>query len=332
MLVRDGASGPEVYVQRRVATMAFAPSTVVFPGGGVDPADAALPVSTPGLAELAAAMGVDGRRRRRRIAAAAVREVEEECGVRLSVADLRGRAHWVTPEFEPRRYDTWILAAGMPAGQEATGTTTESDHSAWVRPRDLLARHAAGEVRMLPPTVVSLEQLAGSVPPQPFSPTGRSWRRWCRCWSSAPTASRCSAPRCPDPRAHGRLGRRRVPPMRGHTGARPRRAVRRTRRWTVARALGCPSVRSAGAGPRACRPSRTSRQERSAQRTHAWLAHDVLEGEPEGGPAEDGELGVPPAVLPQAAPGAVVLEPVGLHREPELLAPEVDDGVQPRRR
>ena len=50
--------------------------------------------------------------------------------------------------------------AGMPAGQEATGTTTESDHSAWVRPSDLLARHAAGEVRMLPPTVVSLEQLA----------------------------------------------------------------------------------------------------------------------------------------------------------------------------
>jgi 8-oxo-dGTP pyrophosphatase MutT (NUDIX family) len=159
MLVRDGASGPEVYVQRRVASMAFAPSTVVFPGGGVDPADQSLPLSTPGLAELAAAMGATLEVAAPH-AAAAVREVEEECGVRLSVADLRGRAHWVTPEFEPRRYDTWILAAGMPADQEATGTTTESDHSAWVRPRDLLERHAAGEVRMLPPTVVSLEQLA----------------------------------------------------------------------------------------------------------------------------------------------------------------------------
>jgi len=159
MLVRDGASGVEVYVQRRVATMAFAPSTVVFPGGGIDPADSALPLSTPGLAELAAAMG-SSMEVAAPHAAAAVREVEEECGVRLTVADLRGRAHWVTPEFEPRRYDTWILAAGMPAGQEATGTTTESDHSAWVRPHDLLDRHAAGEVRMLPPTVVSLEQLA----------------------------------------------------------------------------------------------------------------------------------------------------------------------------
>ncbi|HSO64939.1 MAG TPA: NUDIX hydrolase [Ornithinibacter sp.] len=159
MLVRDGSSGPEVYVQRRVPSMAFAPSTVVFPGGGVDPADHALPVATPGLAALASAMGVTAEVAAP-FAAAAVREVEEECGVRLAVADLRGRAHWVTPAFEPRRYDTWILAAAMPADQRARGTTTESDHSAWVRPGHLLDRHAAGEVRMLPPTVVSLQQLA----------------------------------------------------------------------------------------------------------------------------------------------------------------------------
>ncbi len=159
MLVRDGAEGPEVFVQRRVATMAFAPSTVVFPGGGVDPVDHALPVSTPGLRQLAAAMGVTVEAAAP-YAAAAVREVEEECGVRLTVGDLRGRGHWVTPEFEPRRFDTWILAAAMPPGQLATGTTTESDHSLWVRPRELLSRHAAGQVRMLPPTVVSVEQLA----------------------------------------------------------------------------------------------------------------------------------------------------------------------------
>lgn len=158
MLVRDGASGPEVYVQRRVATMAFAPSTVVFPGGGVDPADAALPLATAGLAELAAAMGASVEDAAP-YAAAAVRELEEESGVRLAVADLHGRAHWVTPAFEPRRYDTWILAARMPDGQEARETSTESDRSGWVTPADLLARHAAGEVRMLPPTVVSLQQL-----------------------------------------------------------------------------------------------------------------------------------------------------------------------------
>ena len=159
MIVRDGPRGPEVFVQRRVPTMAFAPSTVVFPGGGVDPGDHSLDPGTPGLAGLAAAMGV-GAEVAVPFAAAALREVHEECGVRLTVADLRGLGHWVTPEFEPRRYDTWILAAGMPPDQQARGTTTESDHSTWVRPADLLARHASGEVRMLPPTVVSLEQLA----------------------------------------------------------------------------------------------------------------------------------------------------------------------------
>ncbi len=159
MLVRDGVAGVEVFVQRRVPSMAFAPSTVVFPGGGVDPADHDLDPTTPGLADLAAAMGVEDAAAAP-FAAAAVREVEEECGVRLAVAGLRGRAHWVTPAFEPRRYDTWILAAAMPDDQAARGTTTESDHSEWVRPRDLLDRQSAGEVRMLPPTVVSLEALA----------------------------------------------------------------------------------------------------------------------------------------------------------------------------
>ena len=74
---------------------------------------------------------------------------------------MGGHLEVVTPAFEPRRYDTWILAAAMPVHQVARGLTTESDQSDWVRPADLLAAHATGEVRMLPPTVVSLEQLAG---------------------------------------------------------------------------------------------------------------------------------------------------------------------------
>ncbi|MGL5928224.1 MAG: NUDIX hydrolase [Dermatophilaceae bacterium] len=171
MLVRDlpvGAwsdtdtdtGGVEVFVQRRVRTMAFAPATYVFPGGAVDDADARLPLGTPGLVDLAAEMGVSVVEAAPR-AAAAVREVAEECGVVVAVADLRARGHWVTPEFEPRRFDTWILAARMPPGQVARTASGESDASEWVRPGELLRRHAAGAAPMLPPTVVSLEQLAG---------------------------------------------------------------------------------------------------------------------------------------------------------------------------
>ncbi|MGL5863213.1 MAG: NUDIX domain-containing protein, partial [Phycicoccus sp.] len=93
-------------------------------------------------------------------AAAAVREVAEECGVRLAVPELRARGHWVTPQFEPRRFDTWILAAWMPPGQAARGTSGESDASEWVRPAALLRRHAAGAVRVMPPTVASLQEAA----------------------------------------------------------------------------------------------------------------------------------------------------------------------------
>ncbi|MGL5852247.1 MAG: NUDIX hydrolase, partial [Phycicoccus sp.] len=142
-----------------VRSMAFAPATYVFPGGAVDDVDARLPLETPGLAEIAAAMGVSAVDAAPRVAAA-VREVAEECGVMVAVADLRARGHWVTPEFEPRRFDTWILAARMPPGQVARTASGESDVSEWVQPGDLLARHEAGEAPMLPPTVVSLEQLA----------------------------------------------------------------------------------------------------------------------------------------------------------------------------
>lgn len=159
MLVRDTDAGPEVYVQRRVATMAFAPSMVVFPGGRVDPGDHSLDVTTDGLADLAAHMGF-GVAEAAPFAAAAVREVEEECGVRVDAGALRCRGRWVTPALEPRRYDTWFFATRMPAGQEAIGTTTETEAEGWGHPADILALAARGELRLMPPTIVSLEQLA----------------------------------------------------------------------------------------------------------------------------------------------------------------------------
>src|SRR5215212_9465876 len=83
-------SGVETYLLHRHAQMAFAGSTVVFPGGGLDPADRS---------------AADPIRR------CAVRETEEETGVRLDPGELLPWAHWVTPEFEPRRYDTYFFLA-----------------------------------------------------------------------------------------------------------------------------------------------------------------------------------------------------------------------------
>lgn len=164
LVVRDTPEGPSVFVQRRVPTMDFAPSMYVFPGGGVDDEDGSTELDPEAISGLAERMGLDVAAATP-LVAAAVREVEEECGLRLDVRDLVVRAHWVTPPFEKRRYDTWFFAAAMPEGQQALGTTTETDHDAWVLPRRLLTAYADGRAVMLPPTVVALEQLArfGSV-------------------------------------------------------------------------------------------------------------------------------------------------------------------------
>jgi 8-oxo-dGTP pyrophosphatase MutT (NUDIX family) len=69
-------------------------------------------------------------------------------------------AHWITPEFEPRRYDTRFFVATLPAGQRTRDVSGEADAVRWLRPVDAMAAVDAGTVRMLPPTYVTLMQLA----------------------------------------------------------------------------------------------------------------------------------------------------------------------------
>ncbi|WP_338537543.1 NUDIX domain-containing protein [Janibacter terrae] len=73
---------------------------------------------------------------------------------------LRYRAHWITPEVEPRRYDTRFFVAAVPEGQDPDGDTSEADLSEWVRPSGVLDAFADGDLLLMPPTIVCLEQLA----------------------------------------------------------------------------------------------------------------------------------------------------------------------------
>jgi 8-oxo-dGTP pyrophosphatase MutT (NUDIX family) len=75
---------------------------------------------------------------------------------------LRAQAHWVTPEFEPKRYDTRFFAALLPEGQIADDQTTEADHADWADPVRLLEDYARGAALMLPPTVVCVEDAAAA--------------------------------------------------------------------------------------------------------------------------------------------------------------------------
>jgi len=207
MLLRDagtgGDAGLEVYLLRRVASMAYAAGMYVFPGGVVDPRDADAQIAW-GRQEPAAwerALGA-GPALLRGLVCAAVRETFEESGVllagaradrlvtdttgtgwegaRLALIDrslsfaellarrrlalhadlLRPWAHWVTPEFEPRRYDTRFFIAALPAGQRTRDVGGEADRVAWARPAEALDAYAEGAADMLPPTVLALRELA----------------------------------------------------------------------------------------------------------------------------------------------------------------------------
>ena len=73
---------------------------------------------------------------------------------------LRPWSNWITPEAEPRRYDTRFFVAGLPSGQRADDGTTEVSEAGWWRPVDALDAWRADRIQMLPPTWISLEQIA----------------------------------------------------------------------------------------------------------------------------------------------------------------------------
>ncbi len=209
----DGApAGMQACLLRRVRTMAFAAGMHVFPGGGVDAADAIEPVEGPdgsisdwvgpGPAQWAQLLTADVALARA-LVCAAVRETFEESGVLLagpdahSIADtdpvadpswetdrqglinrtfslsellhrrglrlradlLRPWAHWITPEAEPKRYDTRFFVAAMPPEQATRHVGGEADQTMWLAPQEALDRHQAGSLAMMPPTAFTLAEL-----------------------------------------------------------------------------------------------------------------------------------------------------------------------------
>lgn len=84
-------------------------------------------------------------------------EWEDLC---LRVDELVYYAHWVTPEIEPRRYDTRFFLARAPDAQELVHDEHETTASAWLSPADALAAYDAGEFQLAPPTLHTLRDLA----------------------------------------------------------------------------------------------------------------------------------------------------------------------------
>ncbi|MFE9648943.1 NUDIX hydrolase [Streptomyces sp. NPDC006365] len=75
-------------------------------------------------------------------------------------SDLLGAwTRWITPEFEPRRYDTWFFVAALPDGQRTRNASTEADRTVWIRPGEAADAYDKGDLLMMPPTIATLRQL-----------------------------------------------------------------------------------------------------------------------------------------------------------------------------
>lgn len=145
VVVRNSAdaAGFDVLMVRRNDKVAFMAGAYVFPGGRVDDID------------VAAAAGDDALAFR----LAAVRELEEEAGVRADPTELLLIAHWVTPEIEIRRYDTRFFLVRMPDGQNARHDDGETTEFSWLTPDHAIARCERGEIMLPPPTWTTLKRL-----------------------------------------------------------------------------------------------------------------------------------------------------------------------------
>jgi 8-oxo-dGTP pyrophosphatase MutT (NUDIX family) len=83
-------------------------------------------------------------------------------GWRPAVDRLLPIARWVTPEQERKRFDTVFFVAEAPdADADGSADGVEIDDARWSAAATILDRYAAGDVQLAPPTLRTLEDLAG---------------------------------------------------------------------------------------------------------------------------------------------------------------------------
>ena len=141
IVLRESGAGMEVLLLRRNPAARFVGGAWVFPGGAIDAHEG------------------DGEHSQR---LAAVREVEEEAGLRLpDPASLVKFSRWITPPQYAIRFDTHFFLAVAPPGQEARADGDEMVDLAWHTPAGALAAHRRHELELVFPTYKQLEQLSG---------------------------------------------------------------------------------------------------------------------------------------------------------------------------
>lgn len=200
LLLRDGVEGMEVFMVVRHQEIDFASGALVFPGGKLAPGDSDPRVrqrctGVEGLSPEQIALRVGGIREAfeecgvllaRTGGDAATIGVERlaDLGMRyrkpldrgeIGIADMLERedlvlscetlvpfAHWITPTFMPKRFDTHFYLAAAPPEQIALHDGTELVDSLWLRPADALIQAEAGTRTIVPATAINIRKLGFS--------------------------------------------------------------------------------------------------------------------------------------------------------------------------
>ena len=200
LLVRDGGDGLEVFMVERHHQIDFATGALVFPGGKVDPADADPMLANrcrggSGLGDEQRAMRVaairetfeeagvllayprggdaliDGERLRSIDAAYRDRLNENACTIvdvvegedlDLAFDGLVRFAHWITPVFMPKRFDTEFFLVPAPADHVAVHDGGESVDSVWTTPAAAISAAEGGSRTIIFPTLMNVKKLGQS--------------------------------------------------------------------------------------------------------------------------------------------------------------------------
>ncbi len=79
-----------------------------------------------------------------------------------AIDQLQLFAHWIAPEFAPKRFDTYFYLARAPEDHIAIHDGTESVDSMWIKPLDALTKHKEGKCTIIFPTRMNIMKLANS--------------------------------------------------------------------------------------------------------------------------------------------------------------------------
>ena len=142
VLVRESDASLEVLMVRRSRDLKHMGGMWVFPGGRVDPADGDVDTDAYGAA-----------------LNAAIRETREETGLEIAADHLYYISHWTTPEGAKKRFATWFFVGVLEEHQDVVVDGSEIAEHRWVKPAIALAEQASGELRLMPPTYITLLEL-----------------------------------------------------------------------------------------------------------------------------------------------------------------------------